>query len=286
MNALEKAIYFLSAQMERPGNYGWFHLLFLGLVLAGTVALCRWGRNASQRQERRVLLIFWAVIVVLEVYKELQFAMRWTEPIAENPVTWRYAWYAFPFQFCSSPLYILPIAALAKHDRLRDAARMFLAIFSLFAGLVVFIYPNDVFVRTIGINIQTMIHHGTQVILGFYLGMRLRREGKLSWPNYLRAVCVFCVLVLIALGLNLAAPLFTDESFNMFYIGPRFPCSLVILDQIYLKLPYPLFLALYVLGFSFAALLMLGLHKRPKLRTASQREKLPNAGSQQVTIDR
>ena len=263
--------------MERPDNYGWFHLLFLGLVLVGTVALCHYGLHASARQERRVLLTFWAVIVVLEVYKELQFAMRWTEPVAENPVTWRYAWYAFPFQFCSSPFYILPIAALAKRERVRDAARMFLAIFSLFAGLVVFIYPNDVFVRTIGIDIQTMVHHGTQVVLGFYLGMRLCREGKLNWTNYLRAVCVFCVLVLIALGLNLAAPLFTDETFNMFYIGPRFPCSLVILDQIYLRLPYPVFLALYVLGFSFAALLMLGLHKLPGHPISAHRRKVLKA---------
>lgn len=277
MNILEKIIYVLSAEMERPDNYGWFHLLFLGLVLVGTVALCHYGLHASARQERRVLLTFWAVIVVLEVYKELQFAMRWTEPVAENPVTWRYAWYAFPFQFCSSPFYILPIAALAKRERVRDAARMFLAIFSLFAGLVVFIYPNDVFVRTIGIDIQTMVHHGTQVVLGFYLGMRLCREGKLNWTNYLRAVCVFCVLVLIALGLNLAAPLFTDETFNMFYIGPRFPCSLVILDQIYLRLPYPVFLALYVLGFSFAALLMLGLHKLPGHPISAHRRKVLKA---------
>jgi hypothetical protein len=261
LNILEKAIYFLSAEMTTPENYGGFHLLFIGLVLLGTWMLCRRCRNASARQERKILMIFWAVIVVLEVYKELQFAMHCTEPAAENPVIWSYAWYAFPFQFCSSPFYILPIAALAKHDRLRDTARLFLAIFSLFAGLVVYIYPNDVFVRTIGINIQTMVHHGTQVVLGVYLGMRLRREGKLTLPNYFRAVGMFCVLVLIALGLNLAAPLFTDATFNMFYIGPRFPCSLVVLDQIYLKLPYPVFLALYVWGFSSAALLMMGLHK-------------------------
>ncbi|MBO4418787.1 MAG: YwaF family protein [Oscillospiraceae bacterium] len=264
--------------MNPPSNFGGFHLAFIGLVLLGTWMLCRYGRNASARQERKILMIFWAVIVVLEVYKELQFAMRWTEPIAENPVTWSYAWYAFPFQFCSSPFYILPIAALAKHDRLRDTARMFLAVFSLFAGLVVYIYPNDVFVRTIGINIQTMVHHGTQVVLGFYLGMRLCREGKLTLPYYLRAVCVFCVLVCIALGLNLAAPLFTDETFNMFYIGPRFPCSLAILDQIYLRLPYPVFLALYVLGFSFAALLMLGLHKLPAHPITSKQGKILKTG--------
>ena len=264
MSFLEKLIYFLSGEMTRPGNYGWFHLMFVGLVLLGSVLLCRRYGDASMRQERRILLAFWAVIVVLELYKELQFAMHFTEPVAENPVTWSYDWGSFPFQFCSTPFYILPIAALARREKLRDAARMFLAVYAFFAGLAVYFYPNDVFIRTIGINIQTMVHHGSQVVLGAYLGLRLRREGKLTRPVFLRGGLIFCVLVLIALGLNLAAPLFTESRFNMFYIGPRFPCSLVILDRIYRSVPYPVFLAIYVLGFSFAALLMLEAHRLPE----------------------
>ena len=277
MNLLEKLIYLLSAQMTRPGNYGWFHLMFIGIVVLGSVLLCRRYRDASERQERSILLLFWIVIVVLEIYKELQFALQVTEPAADNPVTWRYEWGSFPFQFCSTPFYILPVAALAKKEKLRDAARMFLAVYAFFAGLVVYIYPNDVFIRTIGINIQTMVHHGSQVVLGFYLGMRLRREGKLTTPVFLRSALVFCVLVLIALGLNIASPLFTDSRFNMFFIGPRFPCSLVILDQIYLRVPYPVFLALYVLGFSLAAFLMLGLHKLPGRICGRNPKTLPHA---------
>ncbi len=273
MSFLEKLIFFLSGEMPRPGNYGWFHLMFVGIVLLGCFFLCRRYGDASARQERRILLLFWAVIVVLELYKELQFAMQYTEPVAENPVTWSYDWGSFPFQFCSTPFYILPIAALARNEKLRDAARMFLAVYAFFAGLAVYFYPNDVFIPTIGINIQTMVHHGSQVVLGVYLGMRLRREGKLTLSVFLRSAGIFCVLVVSALGLHLVAPLFTDRCFNMFYIGPRFPCSLVILDKIYLAIPYPAFLALYMLGFTYAALLMLGLHKlpellRPKTRTA------------------
>ena len=42
----------------------------------------------------------------------------------------------------------------------------------------------------------------------------------------------------------------------MFYIGPNFPCSLVILDAIYLNVPYVLFLMIYMLGFSAMAFLV------------------------------
>jgi hypothetical protein len=261
MSLLEKLIYALSGQMPRPGNYGWFHLMFMGIILLVTVFLCVRYRDASPKQERAILLFFWGLIVLLELYKELQFAMNYTEPVAENPITWSYEWGSFPFQFCSTPFYILPIAALARREKVRDAARMFLATYALIAGIAVYLYPNDVFIGTIGINIQTMVHHGTQVILGVYLGMRLRREGKLVRPVFLRGCLIFVIMVAIALGLNLAAPLFTDRTFNMFFIGPRFPCSLVILDQIYPRIPYLAFLALYVLGFSLVALLMMTLHK-------------------------
>ena len=271
MNFLEKLIYALSGKMTTPTNYSWFHLMFIGIVLLTTVFLCLRYRDADRRQERRILLFFWGLIVLLEVYKELQFAMNYTEPIAENPITWSYEWGSFPFQFCSTPFYILPVAALARRERVRDAARCFLATFAFFAGIAVYVYPNDVFISTIGIDIQTMVHHGTQVILGAYLGMRLRREGKLTRPVFLRSCLIFVILVAVALTLNLAAPLFTDRTFNMFFIGPRFPCSLVILGEIYQRIPYLAFLALYVLGFSLVALLMLGIHRAfglPGRRTA------------------
>ena len=256
MKLLETVIAALSGKMTAPTNYSWFHLMFIGIVILTTVFLCLRFRDASRKQESRILMLFWGLIVVLELYKQLQFAMN-----EGDPVTWSYKWGSFPFQFCSTPLYLLPVAALARNERVRDAARCFLATFAFFAGLAVYVYPNDVFISTIGINIQTMIHHGTQVVLGFYLGMRLRREGKLTRPVFLAGCRIFAILMAIALALNLAAPLFTRDAFNMFYIGPRVPCSLVILGDIYQRVPYLCFLALYGVGFSLVALLMLAIHR-------------------------
>ena len=56
-----------------------------------------------------------------------------------------------------------------KEGCVKDSAMAFMMTFSLFGGLVVMAYPNDVFIETIGINLQTMIHHGLQVVLGIYL---------------------------------------------------------------------------------------------------------------------
>lgn len=267
MNLFEKFLYLLSGTMETPVSYGWFHLTFVGVAAALTVLLCVFFRKAKEKTVKIILLTGWGIIVLLEIYKQLIFS------IGFDPVKWDYQWYAFPFQLCSSPLYLLPAAALIKNVKLRDAVRMFLATFSLFGGLAVFVYPNDVFISLIGINIQTMVHHGSQVVLGIYLGVILLRDGKMTLRTLAGACAVFTAMVATALSLNLIAPLFTNETFNMYYIGPRFPCSLVILSDIYPKIPYPLFLLLYIFGFALLAALLFGIFRLAALVSALLRKK-------------
>ena len=253
MNFLEQILYALSGTMEMPSGYGTFHLVSLAVVLLLTAAMCWFFRNASQQTEKRMLMIAWVVLVLMETYRQLLYAVHF-----DNPVYWDYDWNAFPFQFCSSPLFLFPPAALPKSERVRDVFRMFFATFSLFAGLAVMFYPEGAFSSFIGISIQTMVHHGTMVMFGVFLGGRLLHEGKMKLPLFGKAAAVFAGLVLIALLMNLAAPLVTDKVFNMFYIGPYFPCQLVILNAIYPNVPHPVFLLIYTLGFIFASFLVFG----------------------------
>ena len=44
----------------------------------------------------------------------------------------------------------------------------------------------------------------------------------------------------------------TGETFNMFYISPFYPCTLPVLNIIYEKTPYIVFLLCYILGFLLA----------------------------------
>ena len=159
MNFLEQILYALSGTMEMPSGYGTFHLVSLAVVLLLTAAMCWFFRNASQQTEKRMLMIAWAVLVLMETYRQLLYAVHF-----DNPVYWDYDWNAFPFQFCSSPLFLFPLAALPKSERVRDVFRMFFATFSLFAGLAVMFYPEGAFSSFIGISIQTMVHHGTMVM--------------------------------------------------------------------------------------------------------------------------
>ena len=248
MNFFEQILYNLSGKMEIPVGYGSFHLICFGVIILLTAATCLLFRNVSQRTEKIMLMSTWIVLVLLETYRQLLYSIHFS-----HPVYWDYDWNAFPFQFCSSPLFFFPLAALPKNERVRDVFRMFFATFSLFAGLAVLFNPDDAFSSYIGISLQTMIHHGAMIVFGVFLGGRLLREGKMKLTLFAKSGAVFACLVLIAFLMNLSAPLFTDEVFNMFYIGPYFPCQLIILCDIYPAVPHPVFLLIYTLGFIVAA---------------------------------
>ena len=248
MNAFEKIVNFLNGKMTTPTNYGWFHLLFVGIVIAAAVLLCIFFKNCNDRVFRRIVLISWAVVFALEIYKQVVFAFIY-DGVA---VTWDYAWYAFPYQLCSTPLYVLPFIFLMKDSKLRDCFISYMSFFSLFAGVAVFFYPNDVFTATTGINIQTMIHHGTQIVLGVFFVVRKRDSFNLKL--YVKSVPVFAILVSIAVFLNeivysAFASKGIEETFNMFYISRHYGCTLPILSEIYKVIPYAAFVLIYFFGF-------------------------------------
>ena len=54
----------------------------------------------------------------------------------EDGLSYNYAWYAFPWQFCSTPMYIGLLAGLSK-GKLHDHFCAYLATFALFAGTAV-----------------------------------------------------------------------------------------------------------------------------------------------------
>ncbi len=258
MNFFEKILFFLQGEMECPTPYSLFHICCLLLVAAATVFLILRCRGVSDRAVRRICLVVWIVVVALEIYKQLVFSMS----VTDGTATWDYQWYAFPFQFCSTPLYALPFVIWLKDGRLRDAFIAFFATFSVFGGLAVMFYPGDVFIGMIGINIQTMIHHGSQVVMGIFLFAYYR--DRLPFRRLAGSVAVFAGFAATAILLNeIVFAYFTriamiDETFNMFFISPHYPCTLPVLSGIYDKIPYLAFLLLYLVGFALIAAIILG----------------------------
>ena len=251
-----KFLEFLEKEMPTPGNYGWFHILSLVLIIGAIAALIVFARDASDKKFRRIVLITWIIMLAFEIYKQIIYTFR----VSDGTLEISYQWYSFPFQFCSSPLYVLPFIALLKDGKVRNAFMAFASTFMLFGGLAVMIYPNDVFCPTIGINIQTMIHHGFQLGIGIYIAVYNRKKLsiKFMWP----AVIVFACFAVVAIALNeIVHAAVPDQTFNMFFISRHHACTLPILSTFYSDpsnpmLPYPAFLILYLIGFCFVALVI------------------------------
>jgi len=247
---LENILRFLDAEMTQPTLYGWFHILSLVLTVAATVLLCRFGKAWSSR---KVVLITAILVSVLEIYKQINYSFSY-----EGGITFDYQWYAFPFQFCSTPMYVGLLAGLLKKGKLRDAAMTYLATYSVFAGVCVMLYPATVFIRTIGINIQTMICHGSMIVIGVWLLYTGRVEVK--HKTILKAIPVFAACVTLAVAMNEiahATGLLERETFDMFFISPYGTPSLPVYSLVQGVIPFPWCLVIYILAFSLAAYLML-----------------------------
>lgn len=252
-NTFEKIVIFLQYSAPRPGNYGWFHLMFVALAIIAVVLLCVFFRDASDKKFRRILLISWLVILLFEIYKQVVFSYNYN---AETGLgSWHYGWGSFPFQLCSTSMYLLPFAVWLKDGKLRDSVLSFLALFSFFGGLCVYVFPNDVFhTDLLGVQIQTMVHHGLQIVIAIYIVAHERRKFNIKF--FLISIPLFIEVVLVAMALNTIGHADIEGTFNMFYISADYPCSLVILDNIYATQPYTVFLIIYIVGFVFCAFLM------------------------------
>lgn len=250
MTFLQQILGFFNTKMPQPGLYGWFHVLSLVLTAVATVILCRYSKKL---QPRKVVLTTAIVVVILEIYKQINFSFQYTDGI-----TFDYQWYAFPFQFCSTPMYIGLLAGLTKQGKLHDAANAYLATYAVFAGVCVMLYPSTVFVDTVGINIQTMICHGSMITIGVYL--LYSGYVRVTHKTILKAIPVFAVCVAIACVMNEIAyrtGLLETETFDMFFVSPYGTPSLPVYSLVQGVVPFPWCLVIYIGAFTLAAYLML-----------------------------
>ena len=243
---------FLDTSMKTPLPYGGFHILFFILSILAVIPLIYWKRN-SPENIRRTVLITAIIVTVLEIYKQINYSFSYT-----NGITFDYQWYAFPFQFCSTPMYVGLLAGLTKKGKLHESLCAYLVTYAFFAGLSVMIYPADVFIDTVGINIQTMICHGSMLTIGIYL----LRTGyvPLAHKTILKALPVFAVNVTLAVIMNEIAyysGLLETETFNMFFVSRHCAPSLPVYSIVQTYVPYPFCLILYIAGFTAAGYLIL-----------------------------
>ena len=254
MHFIGKLLEILDADMKVPEMYGLFHLTFFILSITVGIWLCRYKKDGDERFVRKLLLVSAIIVIILEIYKQINYTFLYDG----TKISSDYQWYSFPFQFCSTPMYVSLIASLIKSKRIHNALCAYLATFSVFAGLCVMLYPPQVFIDTIGINVQSMICHGSMISVGIYL--LGTQYVKLTHRTILKAIPVFAVCVSIAFIMNEIAHLsglLERETFNMFFISPYCEPSLPVYSIVQAHVPYPWCLIIYISVFSLAAYVIL-----------------------------
>ena len=252
MSFFEEILRIFDTQMEKPALFGWFHILWIVLVILGSLVLCLLHKKKAPNVPGVVLAASVAV-ALLEIYKQINYSFSY-----DNGIHFDFQWYAFPFQFCSTPMYVGLLAGVFRKGKFHDALCAYLATFSVFAGICVMVYPGDVFVGTVGINIQTMICHGSMIVLGVYLFYT--GHVKAEYKTIVKAAAVFAVCVALAALMNEIAyvtDLLKRETFNMFFISPHCAPSLPVYSAVQNALPFPWCLAVYILAFTLAATIIL-----------------------------
>ena len=263
---------FLDTQAATPTTFGAYHILWLTIMTVATVLAVVFGRRHSSKTVTNVVLGTAILVFLLEIYKQINFTFQ------DGSVEPVYQWYIFPWQFCSTPMYIGLLAGIIRKGRIHDSLCAYLATYAIFAGLAVMIYPGNVFVECVGINIQTMICHGSMVVIGVYL--YASGHVKLHFKTVLKAMPVFAVCVCIAVGLNEwahAVGITENHNFNMFYVSPYGECVLPVYSLIHNAVPFPVNLIIYILGFTAAASVILLMAKGIARLGRKQRHRKPEA---------
>lgn len=229
---------------EPPTPFGLFHLgsVAVILLLCITAVIFRKRLPGGEKHLRRALLLFGVGLLLLEIGKQIAYSYT---PEGD----WVYNWDRFPFQFCSTPIYIALFAMCLRPCRVRQALLSFLATYSPVAGCAVLFYPAPaVFHEMVFLNIHTMLWHGAMLLFGLWLW--LTEAVKPSMKTALTAAAVYLPLPFIALVLNeleSALGFAGDFLFNMFYISRDGTCDMPILWRIQENAPYPVFFMAYVL---------------------------------------
>ena len=259
--------------MPRPVSYvsweaSWFHYITFGFIILFAVLLAKFYKDKPSEQIYRLIFVVGILMVIFEGLRQLYFVWQ------SGGI---YPWYVFPFQFCSTPIYIGVIIRFVP-TKIKDAFVLYLGSFSLLAGILVMLMPNDIYLDSVYINFQTTFQHGAMVILG---AIAIVRVKHVNIRRFIGPIVIFSIFLVLAVILNtLHNEFINTPTFNMFFINPRYGTSLPVFIDIYPLVPYLVFLMIYVFGFSFGAYLIIAINNTIRFWLAS----LNKSRNEQVVI--
>lgn len=259
--------------MKTPKPYGWFHLLFLGLLLVGVILTMVFIKPNQKKKyfiTNVILGVIWGIMLVGEIQKQYIY---YTYGNFGTNIVKTFAWNNIPWHFCSTPLYVLPMVIFSSKDsKLRQVGLTYLATFALLGGGLAMFIPTDMFRDRLGNSIQTMVHHMLMILTAIYIF----RSGQIGRVKDMFLACyMFLYFVLIAVLLNVAFDEISNHEVEAFYLNPGKRTILPVLNNIqeigklpYIDFGYILSLVLYTTLFPLTIFLVWFIGKNFNLITS------------------
>ncbi|MCF0114009.1 MAG: YwaF family protein [Erysipelotrichaceae bacterium] len=162
--------------------------------------------------KRNTRLILGSILLISEVVKQITLTQYYGH----------YVWYYFPFQLCSTPMYLLLISGM--FEKSRDTIDDFLIDYGLVAGVAVFLDTSGMHYPITWITIHSYLWHLFMIGLALYLSTK-KTAGSFDSETWL-----FLILCGIAVGLNIL--LSNYGVIDMFYLSPFQPVSQLVFRDI------------------------------------------------------
>lgn len=168
-----------------------------------------------------------------------------------------YNWWYFPFQLCSTPMYVLLFLPHIKKERLYNACLTFLMSFGLLGGIAVFADTTGLHYPLPALTIHSYAWHILLIVIGgFAAAARFLEKSDRSTVNlpalqtFADAAVLYVFFCAVAACINHICSRF--GTINMFYINPEYPMEQVVFCEL---VPYLgnipvifLYIAMTILG--------------------------------------
>lgn len=214
-----------------PGSFFHISLAVSGSFLAAGFA--RLAARSARLRPERVLFFCGLILLIFECYKQ---AFLYT--VINHG---RYDWWFFPFQLCSTPMYLCllyPVLSIGKTGQagFRKAAATYLEDFGLLGGIAALAFPEGFLTAYRSLTLHGFFWHFILIFIGVYCAEK--KLSDFSEHEFSRSLPVYFLFCLIASAVNTAVQLtvYPESYADMFYINCFFPSEQPLFHQISLLL--------------------------------------------------
>lgn len=250
--------------MTPPQPYGLFHLLFTFIGLAVVITVAYFLRRLSPKANRILLLCIGIFLMVAELYKQLFYYYV----VGKES----YAWWIFPFQLCSVPMYLCIFCGICRNEKVNSWLYEFMFAFNFFGGMISFVEPSGLNHPYVTLTLHAYIWHMLLIFIGFYL--YFSKRACRDWKGYLKGMAVFGVAVVLAQIANVIAQ--GHGGFNMFYISPYSASPLFFFNEFYTSHGWLANMALYLFALLLAGAIIYYAFYMPRFLINRKKQKLNN----------